>query len=106
MTRTAIALVALATLQLAGCARQHMTSTYGRSTGAAFRTQAVEPQRAKRPDALLGLDSQEAGIIANSYRLSLGPRGAQQSQQREQVLILTPPGNEARAPLAPSVPAR
>ncbi len=103
MTRTAIALAALAAMPLLGCARQHITSTYARSNSAAFRTQAVPPQHAKRPDALLGLDSQEASIIANSYRKSIGGTQAP-SAQRDQVLIVSPPGAEGRMPLAPSVP--
>jgi hypothetical protein len=103
MTRTALFLAALATMPLSGCARQHITSTYARSNSATFRTQAVPPQRPKRPDALLGLDSQEASIIANSYRKGIGGTQAAPSQ-RDQVLIVSPSGQEGRMPLAPSVP--
>ncbi|HVI96905.1 MAG TPA: hypothetical protein VM753_22980 [Anaeromyxobacter sp.] len=104
MMRTAIALSIVAAAQLAGCTHQHMTATYGRSESAAFRAQAVQRQRAAPPEALLGLDSQEATIIANSYRASLGQKAAQPNQN-DQVLILPPPGSEQQhMPLAPSVP--
>ncbi len=103
MTRTALALAALAAMALTGCARPHITASYARSSSAAFQTQAVPPQRTKRPDALLGLDSQEASIIANSYRKGIGGTQAP-SSQRDQVLLVSPPGAEGRMPLLPSVP--
>lgn len=96
---------ALAALALS-CARQHLTPTQGQSYDAAFAAQRapLPPASAKR-GAAVGLDSQEAEIIADSYRRSLAPKDEKPNE--EPIIIVPPPtqGGYQRAPaLAPSVP--
>lgn len=89
---------------LLGCSgRVHITKGHGDSVRAALRAQAAEPA-AKRTNAVEGLDSQEASIIADSYRRSLAPKG--QTVEEEPVIIVAPPsrGTPRQTPLAPSVP--
>jgi hypothetical protein len=68
---------------------------------AALRAQAAPA--AKRTNSVEGLDSQEASIIAESYRRSLAPKD--QKVQDEPVIIVAPPDRGTpRQALAPSVP--
>ncbi|WP_242333430.1 MULTISPECIES: hypothetical protein [unclassified Anaeromyxobacter] len=95
------ALAALA----AGCAREHLTETHGRAMREIFVAQQANPgaPRVPAPAALNGLDSQEATIIAETYRKSLAPKG--EKVEEPQVLMLTPQTTRDRQrPLAPSVP--
>ncbi|MBN2575351.1 MAG: hypothetical protein JXP73_12370 [Deltaproteobacteria bacterium] len=61
---------------LGGCAsRTHLTAGHGRSYRAAIERQAQNPEAGKQPVAAKGLDSQEAAVIAQSYRQHLTPKG-------------------------------
>ena len=101
-----LAFAFLAVALAAGCAsRTHMTETQGRSYRAAFQQQA--PTKAKISGPVSGLDSQEATIIADSYRRSLAPRAVAQQRQDQLLLIGQQPiGGAAPSlmPVAPSVP--
>ncbi|WP_242343567.1 hypothetical protein [Anaeromyxobacter terrae] len=95
------ALVVLA----AGCAREHLTETHGRAMREIMTAQRANPAapRGPAPAALDGLDSQEATIIAETYRKSLAPKG--ERVEEPPVLLLSPQANRDRQrPLAPSVP--
>jgi hypothetical protein len=91
-----------AVLLSAGCARdQHMIEGYGASYHAAFATQA--PDRPQGPArAIQGLDSQEAWIISETYRQSLGPKDTKPKDQP--VLMVAPPTLERPQLPMPSVP--
>jgi hypothetical protein len=91
--------LALASVLAACAARPTMTQTQGRSYRAAFERQVASPQSHAQPPS--GLDSQEAGIVAESYRKSLAPEGKETKE--EPVLVITPQP-KAGGPLAPSVP--
>jgi len=95
--RCSLIVVAMA---LAACRQQHLIPGYGKSYDAAFQAQA--PQRKEPARAATGLDSQEAAIIAETYRTSLAPKEAKPKQ--EPMLIVTPPSREVPQKLAPSVP--
>jgi hypothetical protein len=102
MSGAKIAVVCLA-VALAGCgARKTITPTHGLAYRAAFGGQRAAPARGP-VDPAPGLDSQEAAIIAASYRNSLAPKG-ERPEQEPQLLIVAPqkPGSAARP--APSVP--
>ncbi len=97
----AVAAVATAASLMGGCSgRQHLARGYGVSREA-FRAQRAVPEPAGAPD-VTGLDSQEAAIVADSYRRSLAPKGAQ--VEEEPVIMLAPQKPVQRAPLPPSVP--
>jgi type IV pilus biogenesis protein CpaD/CtpE len=100
-TLVSAALMALA----AGCAREHLTETHGRATRELFAVQRANPgaPRGPEPKALTGLDSQEATIIADTYRRSLAPEDTRVEEPG--MLLLEPQSNrERQRPLAPSVP--
>jgi hypothetical protein len=87
-----------------GCARTHLTASHGRAFHEAFAIQDANPNRKGTPKSVNGLDSQEASIIAGSYRRALAPK-ADVAPTGNQVLM-SPNRNgglEAGA-LAPSVP--
>ncbi len=97
----AVVVVATAASLLEGCSGQrHLARGYGVSREA-FRAQRAVPEPSAAPD-VTGLDSQEAAIIADGYRRSLAPKGAQVEEQP--VILLAPPKPVQRAPLQPSVP--
>jgi tRNA/tmRNA/rRNA uracil-C5-methylase (TrmA/RlmC/RlmD family) len=98
----AVAVAAVAVM-LAGCGgRAHLTEGHGTAVRAVQHGQAAVPA-AKRTNAIEGLDSQEAAIIADSYRRSLAPKG--EKVEEEPVIFVAPPQRGmARQALAPSVP--
>jgi hypothetical protein len=86
-----------------GCARAHITPTYGQSSSAAFARQS--PTKAKITGPVSGLDSQEAAIISASYLRSLAPKTVQPKE--EPIRLVAPPGQGGgygMTKLAPSVP--
>jgi hypothetical protein len=99
MTRSGRVLL-VASLAALACARDRLTQTHGRSYQAAFARQTANPASKAQPPN--GLDSQEAAIVAESYRRSLAPKGTPVNE--EPVLVVTPQKREQQAPLAPSVP--
>jgi hypothetical protein len=103
-----LALVAAASFAvcLGACSRAHITPTHGRAYREAFAVQDANPNRAKEPKSINGLDSQEAAIIAKSYRKELAPKVDQ--PQGNQLLMLSPNyqgGGGQATVLAPSVPS-
>jgi hypothetical protein len=91
---------------LAACAsRAHMWDASGRSYWAAFAQQT--PQlKAPLKGPVSGLDSQEAAIIAQTYRRGLAPKAAQ--PREPPVLIVGQPSAETGgySMPPPSVPAK
>ncbi len=80
-----------------------MTRDFGKANAAWLGSQRVNRDGASQ--AVSGLDSEEAAIIAKSYRRSLDPKG-QKMDQRPQVMLLQQDerGRTQANPLAPSVP--
>jgi hypothetical protein len=97
------ALAAIIAAALASCSsRATITETHGRSFRAAFDRQVANRAAKSKPPA--GLDSQEAAIVAESYRGSLAPKGRE--VQEEPILVVTPQKQQRPPPLPPSVPPR
>lgn len=90
---------------LGACSRAHLTASHGRAYHQAFAIQDANPNRKLPPKSLNGLDSQEAAIIAGSYRRGLAPK-ADVGSQAPQLLMVSPNhnGGSDSAALAPSVP--
>lgn len=87
----------------AGCAdRNHLTASYGQSYRAALARQAANPEAGQAGPAK-GLDSQEAAVIANSYRTQLAQKG--EKPQQETLLMVAPPTRPANNMPAASVPS-
>jgi hypothetical protein len=80
---------ALLTLGGAGCDRTYLTPTHGRAYRQIFAVQTVNPDRKADPNAVHGLDSQEASIIAHSYRKGLSPKDDSAVSQ-QQLLMYSP----------------
>jgi hypothetical protein len=81
-------------LGVAGCAdRVHLTAGHGRSYREAMARQTVNQDAGKQPVASKGLDPQEAAMIAQGYRASLGPKG--ETVASEQMLIVAPTAQKA-----------
>lgn len=86
---------------LAACSsRATITPTHGQAYRGAFDRQVANRAPKAKPPA--GLDSQEAAIVAESYRASLVPKGAE--VEESPVLVVTPQKQQRPPPLAPSVP--
>lgn len=84
-----IVMLAAAPLLLWGCAsRNHLTPTHGRAFSQTLARQAANPQAGTQPVPAKGLDSQEAAIIAQSYRAQMIPEGS--SAPQEQLLLVAP----------------
>mgnify|MGYP005812395753 CR=1 FL=1 len=99
-----IAPCVLAAAALACGGNLHLTESHGRAYSAAFSKQAPPPEQVKAPS--VGLDSQEASIVAESYRRSLVARQTTSgSYQESPVLLLAPQQEPGVKPLPlPSVP--
>jgi hypothetical protein len=96
----------LAGLAAGGCSRAHLTSSHGRAYHEAFAVQDANPNR-KATKSVHGLDSQEAAVIAGSYRKSLAPK-TESVNTGPQLLMISPNrggGGAAAEALAPSVPS-
>ncbi len=80
-----------------------MTRDFG-SANAAWRERQRMNREISQP--VSGLDSEEAAIIAKSYRRSLDPKGGKADGQQPQVMILQQDerGRTQAKTLAPSVP--
>ena len=98
-------LAALVSLGGAGCDRAHLTASHGRAYQQAFAVQTVNPGRVAPANAVHGLDSQEAAIIASSYRRGLAPKEQSAGTERPQVLLYSPKAGLRDASMPPpSVP--
>ncbi len=77
------------TLASSGCAsRNHLTADYGRSYHEAMARQTVNPEAGKQAAVPMGLDPQEAAVIAAGYKTSIAAKGEQAPQ--ESTLIIAP----------------
>ncbi len=92
----AIGLAALVT----GCARQHLSSGYGRAFHEAFAPQGANFTAAKPPN--MALDTQEASVISESYVRSLSGKSGEAAP--EPVILVAPQRGAQPQPLLPSVP--
>jgi len=91
----------------AGCAsRAHLTPTHGRAYSEAFGRQTVNPHPTMDTRSTQGLDSQEASVVARSYRHSLAAHDS--GDAANQSMVMTTPGAGAQASTPylppPSVP--
>lgn len=73
---------------LSACSRTHLTPTHGRAYREAFVVQDANPDR-KTVQSVNGLDSQEAAIIAGSYRKALAPK-TEGGAAQERLLMVAP----------------
>ena len=83
-----LALVLL--LGAAGCDRTYLGATHGRAYREVFARQAVDPLAGEKPRntrVYQGLDSQEASIVAKTYRAGLAPKTAGDNQQSPMLLM-------------------
>ena len=92
----------------AGCASHPtLTRTHGHAYAQAFGNQTVNPgPRQQDPKATQGLDSQEATVVARTYRRSLGPRDSGGADTGSSQMLLVNPGAGVPTPYLPppSVP--
>jgi hypothetical protein len=108
MTRAMmLGLALLAATAATGCDRSKMTASHGRAYREAFARQVANPgagERKGQDKVVQGLDSQEAAIVAKTYRKNLAPKEDENS--RGQLLYTTPrSGQPERNDLPPpSVP--
>jgi hypothetical protein len=103
--RFALALAMAAALGVGACSRAHITASHGRAFREIFAIQDANANRNKPPKSINGLDSQEAAIIAGSYRKGLAPK-VDVAPNSGQLLMVNPNANggSQAAVLAPSVP--
>ena len=96
--RTEIVVTAVIGIMSAvGCgAPEHLTHDYGVAYRDAFRSQVAQRDERRSPvEAPLGLNSQEAAIIAESYQRSLAGRDANRAATEPQVMIIGPSPSNA-----------
>jgi hypothetical protein len=104
--KTAPVLLAAACAFAGGaCSRAHITPSHGRAFHEIFAIQDANPGRGKTQKSIHGLDSQEAAIIAGSYRKALAPQAAPAAGQGQLLMINPNHGGGAEAVVAPSVPS-
>jgi hypothetical protein len=95
---------ALACALAAGaCSRAHITPSHGRAYREAFAIQDANPNRGK-PKSINGLDSQEASIIAGSYRKALAPKSDTGNNNGQLLMVNPNHGGGGAEVVAPSVP--
>jgi hypothetical protein len=110
---TRIALCSLATLLMVGvaaCDRTTLGATHSRAYRDIFARQALDPGAGEKPRSarvFQGLDSQEASIVAKTYRKGLSPRESGEGQQAPMVLMAPRAGMRDTGNMPPpSVPDR
>jgi hypothetical protein len=96
--------VAVVSLGWGGCARAHLTPTFGRSFHEVFAIQDANPNRQGTAKSVHGLDSQEAAIIAGSYRKALAAKSDAPTGGSQLLMMAPNRGGGGDAALAPSVP--
>jgi hypothetical protein len=101
MRAIAIALL-LGGLGAAGCSRAHISAGFGKANQETMALQQPPLPRTP-PGPPMGLDTQEADVIAATYLRSLA--GKAKVEDPEPVLYVAPAQRQQRpTPLAPSVP--
>jgi hypothetical protein len=105
--RRGVLVVAFAVLGLGtgACSRAHITPTHGRAFHEVFAIQDANPNRGAKPKSISGLDSQEAAIIAGSYRKALAPKDSGGVAAPQLLMVSPNAGGGASAVVAPSVPS-
>jgi hypothetical protein len=91
------AIALLLAVGAAACDRTSMGAAHGRAYREAFARQALDPLAGEKPRsarAFQGLDSQEASIVARTYRRGLAPKETSDGQM--QPMLLMSPGAGAR----------
>jgi hypothetical protein len=87
--RTLVA-AAVASMALAGCgAPHHLSPRYGASYRGHFRVQTIDPDAGRASQPTVGLDSQEAAMVAKGYRDSLAREGQVLSEDEPVILLPT-----------------
>jgi hypothetical protein len=104
LSKQALVVVAASVLGLGACSRAHITPSHGRAYHEAFAIQDANPNRSKSPKSINGLDSQEAAIIAGSYRSALAPK-SNAAQGSNQLLMVSPNHGGAEPVPVASVPS-
>lgn len=87
-TLNAVGVLALLISGASACSRAHLTPTHGRAYREVFAAQDANPNR-KTAQSVNGLDSQEAAIIAGSYRKALAPK-AEEGPGQQRLLMVAP----------------
>jgi hypothetical protein len=86
-----------------GCDRTYLTPSHGRAYRETFAVQTVNPRRHAEAKSVQGLDSQEASIIAHTYRKLLAPTTAGSGDQNQgQVLTVSRGAGAGAAPMPAS----
>jgi len=90
---------------LGGCAgREHLSPAYGRAYTQAFSAQVTNRDVQIDLKAQFGLDNQEAGIIARSYKARLAPQEQGKTAEEPVVFVAAPSKSAESSALKPSVP--
>jgi hypothetical protein len=97
--RTARDVVLVLALLGTACAREHLSSSFGRANREAFARQDVTPAKPAPPT--MRLDTQEAEVIAESYVRGLSGKS---KAEPEPVLYVSPQRSQQQEKLQPSVP--
>jgi hypothetical protein len=84
-----------------GCDRSYLTASHGRAFRESFAAQTVNPDRRSDAKSVTGLDSQEASIIAGTYRKSLGPAAAGNAEGQTRLLTYSREGGLREASMPP-----
>jgi type IV pilus biogenesis protein CpaD/CtpE len=72
-----------------GCfSRAHLTDNYARAYKTAFARQVANPGAAATAKTPKGLDALEAGLVVDTYRAQLAPRGG--GSENQQMILLNP----------------
>lgn len=91
-------------LALLGCgcfSRAHLTDSYARAYKTAFTRQVANPGSAATAKTPKGLDALEAGIVVETYRAQLAPKGG--GSENQQMILLNPQaGSLGYTPSTPS----
>jgi hypothetical protein len=105
MKTVSLMLLGLGCLAGSGCfSRVHMADNYGRAYKQAFTRQAANPGSASTAKTPKGLDALEAGIVVDTYRQQLAPKGASSSDQ--QMILLNPQAGTLGSPISAPPPAK
>ena len=101
-----ISLLVLGPFLASGCfSRVHMGDHFGRAYHQAFERQIANPGAGETAKTPKGLDALEAGIVVETYRTQLAPKGA--SAASDQTILLSPysaPMGYASPSAAPAPP--
>jgi hypothetical protein len=92
MKKTVWIVLALAASSSACFNRAHMSEHYGRAYRQAFERQVVNPTGGASNRYPKGLDAVEAGIVVETYRTQLAPKGSSVSTEGQPMILMSPQG--------------